>query len=349
MEKVTTGGNMRSAFDGFHSTKSAVEDPTSNLTVATNSAATSKLNYGKPTVDKTVVVVRILSNDLPPLHGEQQTYLNTETILKHEQLPPGFKRLWMLSGMVDETKQGELFKLLHSHNEWYFVITISETNNVQELEEAALNVNKARNAGLKLGFDSGAYWVIVFDGCSFITRESYHSIWDTLAKITTNIFYYVPMVRLYHRIEINADLTYRDLFNVTSGLQECQIAVSRKYLELRNRYSFYRNQHGLLFNEALPYAEANKLRLLEDTRRRFPKDVVYCKEAYVGTGRQKSPYSSLDDPLIKKCGYIVRLLYHPRAVNETDFQLSDLQRFRRRNLAKKRFKLELKKRADMFK
>ncbi len=207
VEKVTSGESIRSAFDGFLSTKIGVEDPTSNLTFAKNLAATSKLNYGKPTVEKTVVVVRILSNDLPPLHGEQQTYLNTETILKREQLPPGFERLWILSGMVDKSKQAELVKLLESYNEWYSVIAVPETNNVQELIEVSLNVNKARNTGLKLGFDSGAYWVILFDSCSFITRESYRSIRDSMVKMTANIFYYIPMVRIYHRIEINADMT----------------------------------------------------------------------------------------------------------------------------------------------
>ena len=36
-------------------------------------------------------MMRIVSNDLTPHHGENQTYLNTLTILKEERIPPGFR------------------------------------------------------------------------------------------------------------------------------------------------------------------------------------------------------------------------------------------------------------------
>ena len=40
---------------------------------------------------KLVYITRMISNDLPPIHFEDQTYLNTKTILGNEELPSNFR------------------------------------------------------------------------------------------------------------------------------------------------------------------------------------------------------------------------------------------------------------------
>ncbi len=318
-----------------------------NLSDVSKTAASKFISAQNLTEKPKLIVVRYLSNDLPPLHGKDQTYINTETILKEEELPLGFERLWILSGIVERAKEAALEALLKSHHQWYHVIPVPKTSDVEKLQMAALNVNKARNTGLQMGFESGAEWVILLDGCSFVTQESYDSIRKNLIKKTNYIFYYIPMVRLHRRITIGAGLIYRGLFHVTSGQQECQIAINREYLLFKQTHSYYKNQAGLLFDETRPYAIANKLTLLNDTYNLFPSGVTLCRDVYVGTGAPKASNLITEGLLMSRCGYIIRLLYYPEDQNQTH-SLSNFQRFLRRTLSTELFMSKLKHLADEF-
>ena len=45
----------------------------------------------KSNYSKMVYITRMISNDLPPIHFADQTYLNTKTILENEELPSNFR------------------------------------------------------------------------------------------------------------------------------------------------------------------------------------------------------------------------------------------------------------------
>ncbi len=287
----------------------------------------------------TIVVLRILSNDLPPLHSSNQSLLNTKYILEKEKLPSGFKRLWVLNSIANKDKEKDLVELLTSHGEVFDKIPLVLGKSVTAMESQALNPNAGRNKGIVRGFRMGAKWVVVFDGCSFVTKESYDTLSTFLNSKTSAsfIFHFIPMVRLQHKVQMNSETTYQHSFPYTSGFQECQLAVSRLYLHFRNHVSYFKRQKGFLFDERRAYANANKLQLLVDIKEHLNNRYVHCREAMIGWTSDKSDAASKDQSLISKCGYIIRLPYHPDDRSPIEQILLPLHRVHFRDRAKNNF------------
>lgn len=255
--------------------------------------------------------VRILSNDLVPLHGEDQTMLNTKHIIREEKLPEGFGRLWLLHSYIDSKKQKEAWDYLTSQKEWVEVLPLPVSKNVSLLQKAAFNINKARNLALMLGFEAGAQWVFPFDGCSFFPKESLQALQSFMSKPNSYLLHYVPMVRLQHKAEVNMETTYEKLFPNLSGQQECQIAISRNYYLSKSSHPLFRDQYYFFFRETSSYGNQDKLSLLRLFQKQLNDSEVHCKEAFIGYARNKAKKPQDDLPLLHKCGYMVRLLYHP--------------------------------------
>ena len=259
----------------------------------------------------TYLLVRILSNDLVPLHGAEQTILNTKHILREEKLPEGFGRLWLLHSYVDSSKQQEAWDLLTSRKEWVEVMPLPVTRNVTLLQKAAFNLNKARNLALMLGFEAGADWVFPFDGCSFFPSESFTALQSFLTKQNQYLMHFMPMIRLQYKKEVSMESTYTSLFPYTSGQQECQIAISRNLYITKSSHRLFKDQSYFFFQESNSYGNQDKLSLLRVFNKQLNDTEVHCKEAFIGYSRNKARTPDTDLPLMHKCGYMIRLLYHP--------------------------------------
>ena len=174
-------------------------------------------------------VARVLGNDLPPLHGENQTFLNTELILSQEMPPENFQRIWILSCIIDKTKEREILNLLKAKGELTQVIPLSKKMDLSTLKTDVFDVNRARNSVLVSAFEAGAEWVILLDGSTFLTNESFNSFRTIIENRKKTLFNFIPMVRLQYKMNITKDSTYAYLFPFVSGLQESHIGISRNY------------------------------------------------------------------------------------------------------------------------
>ena len=85
-----------------------------------NTPSRKDLPVQKPQKPFRYLIVRLLSNDLPPLHSENQTFLNTKFIIENEKLPENFYRLWIFHSIIDGEKLRTITKLLNEYGEWYF-------------------------------------------------------------------------------------------------------------------------------------------------------------------------------------------------------------------------------------
>ena len=155
------------------------------------------------TINYEFSIIRVIGNDLPPLHVSNQSLNNIEYIIKNEDLHPKAIRIWILNRIVYEKKLVEIKKLLDSNKEIYYEIPYnpdeflksalinfehsSSVFNVPEdfqnlpkgrriklLNKILLNFNKylmnnngARNYALKVGKEMGSKWTLVFDGIIF--------------------------------------------------------------------------------------------------------------------------------------------------------------------------------------
>ena len=96
-------------------------------------------------------------------------------------------------------------------------------------------------------FEMGATWVFIFDGCAFLTNQSFNSISNFVRNQSRPEFiHFNPMVRLQHKVNVSNNLTYENLFPYISGQQECQVAVHRKFVNLRSKISLMKSQKGRL-------------------------------------------------------------------------------------------------------
>ncbi len=235
------------------------------------------------------VLARILSNDLSPLHGVNQTYFNTKLILEEEVIPEDFTRLWVVSSILDEHSKNLILQLLRRHHQWVKVIPVPKVSNFTQLKSSVLNPNRARNLALKSGLDAGAKWVFLFDGGSILTSEAIKSL-AGIGNRTRDplIFAFIPTVRLLYKVEITSSRTYQELFPFISGLQECHLGVSRKFLEKRSQLRFLNTSNSFLFEESRLYGSADKYDMLKKIRRLSDK-FLHCKMALNG---QKQPVTS---------------------------------------------------------
>lgn len=176
-------------------------------------------------------LLRILGNDLPFRHNENQTLTNLEFMLENEQEFDGCVKVWVLNRIIDESKKQSIIDLLERYKKRYVDIPYSAT----ELREVPfcyedfpvdhfkltpeftklpdrskiivdtvtfkhknnyiMNNNGARNTALAEGAKL-ADWVFPWDGNCFLTEQAWESITSTL-RVRSDVHYHiVPMDRL---------------------------------------------------------------------------------------------------------------------------------------------------------
>ena len=179
-----------------------------------NSGEKSDLKF-----EPTLVFARVLGNDLPPLHSTNQTAINTRTVLENETtLPSNCKRLWILNSIADKSKMDYLIVMLKNYNEEFRVIE-TDFNSPRKIVADGLNVNRARNLALKVGFEElEASWVFLFDGAAFLTTEGYSPlVVFSKEQQEKPVFHFTAVYRLLYKIQLKSELRILDILNYTTG------------------------------------------------------------------------------------------------------------------------------------
>ncbi|NCC83760.1 MAG: glycosyltransferase [Clostridia bacterium] len=176
-------------------------------------------------------LIRILGNDLPMRHSENQTYNNLKFTLENESEFDNCIKLWILNRITDVTKKKKLIDILSKHNKLYIDIPYEPkeftrikycfedlpqndyklTQKFKKLDERGkllidnailrsknnyiINNNGARNRALQEGIKYGD-WILPWDGNCFVTDISWTSITSSIQKRTDIQYHIVPMDRL---------------------------------------------------------------------------------------------------------------------------------------------------------
>ena len=132
-----------------------------------------EVTTSQPKVSKPVVIARVLGNDLPPLHHEYQTYLNTKYILDREKLPDEYQKFWVVNCLESDEKVQNLTALLTRYEQQYQLVKCTNKSNPQKYMRDILKANKARNRAIRASFKKfNPNWVFVLDGSHFVTEQS---------------------------------------------------------------------------------------------------------------------------------------------------------------------------------
>ena len=68
------------------------------------------------------IIIRIIGNDLPFIHSDNQTYNNLEFTLKNEKIFKNTDKLFVLNRIVDEVKKTKIIHLIQQYNFKYLDI-----------------------------------------------------------------------------------------------------------------------------------------------------------------------------------------------------------------------------------
>ena len=223
-------------------------------------------------------LIRILGNDLPSRHSEDQTYDNLKFTLKNESDFKACKKIWILNRIADNSKKKRIIGLLSNHDKAFIDIRydLEELGKIhydfgtlpmdnwqlttehEQLEERLklvaeaeilrqknlylMNNNGARNTALREG-KKVADWVFPWDGNCFLTDSAWESITSSLRDHDYQYFHIVPM----DRVTDNSLLLKKKYRH--NACEEPQI--------------IFRKDTTLEFNETLVYGQQPKVELLK--------------------------------------------------------------------------------------
>ena len=221
-----------------------------------------------------LVILRIIGNDLPPLHTSNQSIFNIEYIINNEELPNSSKRVWILNRLINNEKKDQIIKLLDKNNESYKIINyenkklldiglenFEHSRNIFNREiffflknknkffnkilinfnKYIMNNNGARNFALEIGKKEKGKWILPLDGNIFITKNDYKKIENDIESDDFN-FLIMPMARINDFKELNN----KDSLNF---VEEPQIG--------------FKYESNLKYNENYVYGSRPKVELLQ--------------------------------------------------------------------------------------
>ncbi|KAG0366130.1 hypothetical protein BGZ54_005768 [Gamsiella multidivaricata] len=230
---------------------------------------------------ESIVLYRILGNDLPPRHRPGQTLSNVRFILEHEPEFNKTRKLWVLNRIVDPHAEAAIIQLLDHHRQEYIQIPFEEKEYLKQdfrLEDFpepdffssddystfskvaklrvldytyhdknryAMNNNGGRNVAILHGKTKvDARWIFAFDGNSFLTKNAMAEIKLAIQMHGDAIKYFVvPMARLVDNSQLLKGVDTRP-----NSKEEPQI--------------IFRNDAEDVYNPNMRYGRRSKLELL---------------------------------------------------------------------------------------
>ncbi|KAF8936943.1 hypothetical protein BGZ58_003500 [Dissophora ornata] len=230
---------------------------------------------------ESIVLYRILGNDLPPRHRPGQTLSNVRFILEHEPEFNKTRKLWVLNRIVDQHAEASIIQLLDHHRQEYIRIPFDENEYLKQdfkLEDFpepdffssddystfskvaklrvldytyhdknryAMNNNGGRNIAIQHGKTKvDARWIFAFDGNSFLTKNAMGEIKQAIQEYGDAVKYLVvPMARLVDNSQLLKGVDTRP-----NSKEEPQI--------------IFRNDADDVYNPDMRYGRRSKLELL---------------------------------------------------------------------------------------
>lgn len=126
-----------------------------------------------------MVMYRLIGNDMPPLQCDGQLGVNIAYTLEHEGSWPSVQKRWILNRIIYQGQHNTIVRALKEHGfEDSDIIDIpfeydvyskmsTETDRLMYMAPQ----NEARNAGIDAGFRDGFEWVFMLDGNTFFTND----------------------------------------------------------------------------------------------------------------------------------------------------------------------------------
>lgn len=183
-------------------------------------------------------LLRIVGNDLPMRHADNQSYNNLRYLLLNEPDFSDCSKYWLLNRIVDRKKEQQLIALLEEHQQEYFRLPYVEDEFLgqpldlgclpyvgytcsqdfhelpQDYQERlllrvlryrsnyAINNNGARNSALAYG-KQRARWVLPWDGNCYLTDHAWNQLSQSVSSEPWYPYVIVPMLRLesYEELE----------------------------------------------------------------------------------------------------------------------------------------------------
>jgi hypothetical protein len=214
------------------------------------------------------LLIRILGNDLPGIHGDEQTITNLTFTLENEPTFKNTDKLFILNRIYSLDKKQILINLLNKYNINYIDIpfnitefnklpkidiSLNEFNNLTKRNKIHLlykhnifliNNNGCRNFSIEYGKKNGYTWTFVIDSNNFFTEKAFEDIITNIRE--TDEYIILPQKRLKDGNLDNDILLLPDneqlIYNLPT--QEPQIA--------------FKNTSTFIFNDNIPYGISPK-------------------------------------------------------------------------------------------
>ncbi|KAF9157373.1 hypothetical protein DFQ26_008796 [Actinomortierella ambigua] len=304
-----------------------------------------RVKSGQTPLDpESIVLYRILGNDLPPRHRPGQTLSNVRFILEHEPEFGKTTKVWVLNRIVDPLAEHAIIQLLEHHRQEYIRIPFRESEYLKQdyrLEDFpqpdffssedyaafskvaklrvldytyhdknnyAMNNNGGRNIAIQHGkTQMDARWVFAFDGNSFLTNNAMAEIKEAIREHGERVRYFVvPMARLIDNTQLLKGMDDRP-----NSKEEPQI--------------IFRNDAPETYNPDMRYGRRSKLELLWRLgaleRSKLSKPSVSWELS------EREPLANKDD--FKVVGWVFRLFSGKRSQEENTRQSAAIRAYNR--------------------
>ncbi|KAF9104964.1 hypothetical protein BGX29_000938 [Mortierella sp. GBA35] len=299
----------------------------------------------QPTIDpESIVLYRILGNDLPPRHRPGQTLSNVRFILEHESEFNTTRKIWVLNRIVDPQAESSIIQLLEHHRQEYFRVPFVEADYLKQdfkLEDFpepdffssddystfskvaklrvldytyhdknryAMNNNGGRNIAIQHGKSNvDARWIFAFDGNSFMTKNAMEEIKHSIRKHgETTKYFVVPMARLVDNSQLLKGVDTRP-----NSKEEPQI--------------IFRNDADDVYNPDMRYGRRSKLELL--WRLGALERGKISKPSVSWEPREREPIPNKAE--FKTVGWVFRLFSGKRSQEENTRQSAAIRAYNR--------------------
>ena len=156
------------------------------------------------------------------------------------------RRLWVLYCFANKTTEQRLVELIESKKDNYHIVPLSSSSNASDVIKETLNNDRARNIGLKKSLEEGVEWALNLDGAQIMSQEGIQSLDKALKRAEENsqIFHFVPLIRLWFKIEFSKSLNYRQLFPMFRVWRNAQLLCIGDFCLSDQIFGFFTSTKG---------------------------------------------------------------------------------------------------------
>lgn len=293
----------------------------------------------------TMVMYRLIGNDMPPLQSSGQLMYNLDYTLKHEGNLPGVDKKWLLNRIHDPATLQTIVSTLKSKgykDKDILIIPFEPAEYAQQDTEIdrlmyAIPQNAARNAAVDQGQQDGYIWTFMLDGNTFLTDDMWAALHRAAKEAT------VPLLKIpYHRVNRPQDVAWLHAHAKTSDILpyaplkgESQVAFR---IDATTRFPTdedTKSENVLRNKRSRGYGMRNKSVLFKEGRQ-CGLDSKECACSDVPEGREgrdaEDGLLNTGTSYVERCGLVLRLWSFPPSDGLSDM-MDDRLRGKKRQIA----------------